>query len=58
MSNFICAECGETFTDGAYIVISNEGSDVNCSACHQQAIEWTQIADAAIRKALGPEETS
>ena len=57
MSGFTCAECGETFTDGAYIVISNEGSDTICTDCHQQAVEWTAIANAAIRKALDREET-
>lgn len=55
MTTFTCAECDETFEDGAYTVISNEGSDVICSGCHQQMAEWTEIANAAIRKALGPE---
>lgn len=57
MSDFTCAECGETFRDGAYTIISNEGSDTICSDCHQQLTEWTQTANDAIRKALGPEET-
>ena len=56
MSDFTCAECGKTFTDGAYIVISNEGSDTICSACNQQMTEWNEMANAAIRKALGSEE--
>jgi hypothetical protein len=64
LSGFTCAECGETFgggadpmSDFAYTIISNDGSDTICSDCHQQLTEWTQIANAAIRKALGPEET-
>ena len=56
MTDFTCAECGETFADGAYIVISDEGTDTICADCHKQLAEWTGIANAAIRKALGPEE--
>lgn len=33
MSDFTCAECGETFTDGAHLIISNQGSDTICHDC-------------------------
>lgn len=56
MSDFTCVECGETFEDGAYVIISNEGSNMICGDCHKQLAEWTEIANAAIRKALGPED--
>jgi hypothetical protein len=56
LSDFTCAECGETLTDGAYIIVSDEGSDMICGGCHKQLAEWTEVANAAIRKALGPKE--
>ncbi len=56
MSEFTCAECGKALEGGAYIIISNDGSATICGDCNKQLTEWTVIAEAAIRRALGPEE--
>lgn len=55
---FTCSECDEEFDGNCdrYVIISMECADLVCGPCHQALTEWTEIANAAIRKARGPEE--
>ena len=50
-----CSECGKSFDGDAYTIISDDGADTICGDCHALMREWTDTANAAIRKALGHE---